>query len=168
MTSVEVSRGRRAWSTWTGGGLAGLGRRTAQDAWPLAVLAVVLLLAVVLADAAPRELRRVADHAVQVAVAAEPSAGMTVQAPFDQHVVEAVRDPGTADRLTEDAGHIRGALPRPLANVLGPASAEISTTEPGRGDAGRPGPAAARLPVARRVRRCRLDRGAGTGRVHRR
>lgn len=129
MTPVEVSRGRRARRTWTGGGLAGLGRRAAQDAWPLAVLAVVLLLAVVLADAAPRELRRVADHAVQVAVAAEPSAGMTVTAPFDQHVVEAVRDPGTADQLTEDAGHIRGALPTPLANVLGPPSAEISTTE---------------------------------------
>ncbi|CAL8977968.1 hypothetical protein CELL_02707 [Cellulomonas sp. T2.31MG-18] len=129
MTPVEVSRGRRARRIWTGGGLAGLGRRAAQDAWPLAVLAVVLLLAVVLADAAPRELRRVADHAVQVAVAAEPSAGMTVTAPFDQHVVEAVRDPGTADQLTEDAGHIRGALPTPLANVLGPPSAEISTTE---------------------------------------
>ena len=55
MTSVDVSRSRRTWRTWTGGGLAGLGRRAAQDAWPLVVLAVVLLLAVVLADAAPRE-----------------------------------------------------------------------------------------------------------------
>ncbi|BDO42234.1 FtsX-like permease family protein [Cellulomonas sp. NTE-D12] len=138
-----TSRGRREWSTWTGGGLAGLGRRAAQDAWPLAVLAVVLLLAVVLADAAPRELRRVADHAVQVAVAAEPSAGMTVSAPFDQHVVEAVRDPGTAGRLTEDAGHVRGALPRPLGNVLGPPSAEISTTE--LAEATPAGPAGLRL-----------------------
>lgn len=138
-----TSRGRREGSTWTGGGLAGLGRRAAQDAWPLAVLAVVLLLAVVLADAAPRELRRVADHAVQVAVAAEPSAGMTVSAPFDQHVVEAVRDPGTAGRLTEDAGHVRGALPRPLANVLGPPSAEISTTE--LAEATPAGPAVLRL-----------------------
>ncbi|WP_263730656.1 FtsX-like permease family protein [Cellulomonas sp. SG140] len=129
MTSGEQSRGRRVWRAWTGGGLAGLGRRAAQDAWPLAVLAVVLLLTVTLADAAPRELGRVADRAVQVSVAAEPSAGMTVSAPFDQHVVEAVPDPGTADQLIEDAAHVRGALPRPLANVLGAPSAEISTTE---------------------------------------
>lgn len=120
-----------------------MGRRAAQDAWPLAVLAVVLLLAVVLADAAPRELGRVADRAVQVAVAAEPSAGMTVSAPFDGHVVEAVRDPGTADQLTEDAGHVRGALPRPLADVLGPPSAEISTTE--LAEATPAGPAVLRL-----------------------
>ena len=114
--------------TTTGAALLGLRRRAAADAWPLTLTAVLLLLAVVLADATPRLLTRVADEAVRAAVAARPSVGITVTAPFDDGLVSADRDPSTAEQVAADGATIEAALPPALARVLAPPSGLVSTT----------------------------------------
>jgi len=119
--------GRHAPRTTSGAVLIGLRRRAQADAWPLALTAVVLLLAVVLADATPRLLTRVADETARAAVVAEPSAGITVSAPFDDGFVRVERDPGTADQVATDAATIDAALPPALARVLDPPAGVVTT-----------------------------------------
>lgn len=121
-------RARAALRTTTGATLIGLRRRAAADGWPLVLMTVVLLLAVLLADATPRLLTRVADQTARAAVVAQPSAGLTVSAPLDRGIVAADRDPDTADEIASDAATIAAALPAALAHVLAAPSAVVSTT----------------------------------------
>jgi len=116
------------WRAATGAALLGPRRRAAADAWPLALSAALLLLAVVLADATPRLLTSVADEATRAAVAAYPAAGLTVTAPFDDAFVSADRDQTTAERVAVDGRTIEAALPPALARVLDPPSGLVSTT----------------------------------------
>ncbi|WP_223148421.1 hypothetical protein, partial [Actinotalea sp. JY-7885] len=115
-------------------------RTSRSDVRPLALVAVALVLTLLLADAAPRLLTRVADETVRTAVAGAATAGLTVSARLPERAVETGRDPSTGEQLPDLAAQIADALPAELVAVLGPPVATVSTAElhaalPGGGEA---------------------------------